>query len=91
MPDPNPRYRIQKENTGLDESNVDPATVTATVEEDEKEGTPLAGYIERFGGFNGVVIDAFDTELPISLEKWRNADPQKTRLRIALRYAPRKS
>ena len=66
---------------------MDLASMTVAVVEDAN-GSPLSGYIERLGGYTGVVTDPFGEERPVSLERWRHADPTKVRVRIELRYQP---
>ncbi len=91
MPDRSKGFRVESESAGFSDRDVDPSSVTAAVVEDKEEGSPLGAWVERFGGFTGVVTDAFGRELPVSFERWRNADKETTRLKIELHYAARRS
>jgi hypothetical protein len=66
-----------------------PESVTAEVVA-SATGSPLARMIERLGGYSGTVTDMFDQEVPVSLEKWRAADPETTKVVLKLRYEPRR-
>jgi hypothetical protein len=71
----------------LDPTLVVPESLVVIVEE-HPEGSPLSSLIKRFGGYEGRVTDLFGQERTVSLEPWRNADPEKTRLQIGFRYQP---
>ncbi len=66
-----------------------PESVVAEVVE-SATGSPLARLIERLGGYTGTITDPFDQQVPVSLEKFRSADPKKTRVVLKLRYQLRR-
>lgn len=65
-----------------------PESVQVEIVESEK-GTPLANLIDLFAGYSGTVTDYFGQVIPVSLERWRSADPATIKVHVRLRYKNR--
>src|SRR5262245_47942706 len=71
---------------GLDPTRIIPESVRVEFREDP-EGAPVAHFVEKLGGYQGIVTDPFGRHITASLEKWRNA-PQ-TRVVYSFTYKAR--
>jgi hypothetical protein len=71
----------------LDPTLVIPESLVVIVEE-HAEASPLSGYLERFGGYQGTVEDMFGQQRAVSFEQWKDADPETTLVSVQFRYLP---
>ena len=75
--------------TSVDPSTIIPESMQVRIIE-ASDGVPVASFVKEFGGYEGVVIDPIGKEHSVSLEPWRNADPEKTKLVLEYEFRVRK-